>query len=149
MWAWACPVTRSCSVTRPSETPPPFASSPRVCRSCAACCHGAAGRRCCCLKRRTGRYLGTKNYHNLTRGKTASDASSKRFIREITASEPFLVDGVEFVRVLLHGQSFLLYQIRKMVGLVVAEMRGVVPKGTIQQGKAAADPPLLTRRHQL
>ena len=38
-------------------------------------------------------------------------------------SDPFVCNGVEVVRITLIGQSFILHQIRKMVGLVIFSMR--------------------------
>lgn len=40
-------------------------------------------------------------------------------------------DGVELVKLRICGQSFLLHQIRLMVGTAIAAVRGVVPKTTI------------------
>eukprot|EP01038_Epipyxis_sp_PR26KG_P013629 gene13629-18289_t len=70
-------------------------------------------------------YLGTHSYHNFTSGKTSADANSKRFIISFECSDPFVSSsGVEWLQLSLVGQSFLLNQIRKMVGLVVDVCRG-------------------------
>jgi tRNA pseudouridine(38-40) synthase len=43
-----------------------------------------------------------------------------------------LKDGYEFAVVKVRGQSFMLHQIRKMVGLVIAVVRGMASKQTIE-----------------
>ncbi|KAI5148075.1 tRNA pseudouridine38-40 synthase [Enteropsectra breve] len=62
-------------------------------------------------------YVGTKNYKNFTVKKAAGD--HKRYMKEINVSEPFIINNVEYVRVEIHGQSFLLHQIRKMISFAV------------------------------
>ena len=37
-------------------------------------------------------------------------------------------EGMEFVRLAVHGQSFMLHQIRKMMGLVTAICQGIIPE---------------------
>ena len=69
------------------------------------------------------KYQGTHRFHNFTSGKTAKDASSKRYIISFTSSPPFVEQGIEWVRLTVVGQSFMLHQIRKMVGLVVSIVR--------------------------
>lgn len=69
-------------------------------------------------------YVGTKNYHNFTSKKKPDDPSSKRVIRSFTCEPPFVKDDVEFCALKVHGQSFMMHQIRKMIGLVLAVMRG-------------------------
>ncbi|XP_052842091.1 pseudouridylate synthase 1 homolog isoform X1 [Drosophila gunungcola] len=70
-------------------------------------------------------YEGTKNFHNFTSKKSFLDPSSKRFIMSFTSSEPFQSpQGIEFVTLKVKGQSFMLHQIRKMVGLAIAIVRG-------------------------
>lgn len=69
-------------------------------------------------------YEGSKNYHNFTSRRKATDPSSHRFIMSFTSSDPFVKDGLEYVVLKVKGQSFMLHQIRKMIGLVVAILRG-------------------------
>ncbi|XP_034485200.1 tRNA pseudouridine synthase A isoform X1 [Drosophila innubila] len=70
-------------------------------------------------------YEGTKNFHNFTSKKNFLDPSAKRFIMSFTCSEPFQSpQGIEFVTLKVKGQSFMLHQIRKMVGLTIAIVRG-------------------------
>ncbi|CAM9268837.1 unnamed protein product, partial [Hapterophycus canaliculatus] len=61
-------------------------------------------------------FLGTKNYHNYTNHKQHSDPSCKRLITSFTAADPFEDDGMEWIRLTVGGQSFIMHQIRKMVG---------------------------------
>jgi tRNA pseudouridine38-40 synthase len=74
------------------------------------------------------KYTGTHSFHNFTIRRKPTDSSTNRFIKEVKAVEYFMHDNVEFVRILVHGQSFMLHQIRKMVGFVCAIMRGLVPE---------------------
>jgi tRNA pseudouridine38-40 synthase len=69
-------------------------------------------------------YLGAKNFHNFTSRKRFNDPSAIRFIMSFGASDPFEKDGLEYVILRVKGQSFMLHQIRKMIGLVTAIMRG-------------------------
>ena len=67
-------------------------------------------------------YTGTLNFHNFTIGKAPKDPSSMRFIRSFTVSKEPFVDSktqIEWVSLRVHGASFMLHQIRKMVGLVI------------------------------
>ncbi|KAJ3326699.1 tRNA pseudouridine synthase 1, partial [Kappamyces sp. JEL0680] len=63
------------------------------------------------------KYVGSKNYHNFTVGKHFNDKSSQRYIKSIEVGDPFRKEGIEWVSIKIHGQSFMLHQIRKMVGL--------------------------------
>ncbi|XP_069622210.1 stAR-related lipid transfer protein 5 isoform X1 [Ranitomeya imitator] len=71
-------------------------------------------------------YKGTHSFHNFTRDKLPDDPSARRHMYQISCSEPFVRHGVEFARIVITGQSFMLHQIRKMVGLIIAVVKGVV-----------------------
>jgi len=70
-------------------------------------------------------YKGTRNFHNFTSGKLPTDASAKRFVMSMSCGSPFVVDGMEFCVISVQGQSFMIHQIRKMIGLVIAVVRKV------------------------
>ncbi|KAF8464082.1 pseudouridine synthase [Kalaharituber pfeilii] len=76
-------------------------------------------------------YTGTHNFHNYTIQKSGTDASAKRHIKTFTSSEPFLVNGVEYLSLKVHGQSFMMHQIRKMVGLMLLCVRCGAPPDLI------------------
>ncbi|XP_033632799.1 tRNA pseudouridine synthase A-like isoform X2 [Asterias rubens] len=78
-------------------------------------------------------FVGTHNFHNFTSGKAFKDPSANRFIREFTCDQPFIQDGMQFVIVRVKGQSFMLHQIRKMVGLVIAIAKGFAPHTIIER----------------
>lgn len=62
-------------------------------------------------------YEGTHNFANFTVGKSFSDDSCFRYILKVELDEEQLIhDGMEWLRVRIHGQSFIMHQIRKMIG---------------------------------
>lgn len=72
-------------------------------------------------------YVGTHVFHNFTSGKAFKDDSASRVIRYMYCSEPFYPcnqEEVEFVVVRVKGQSFMIHQIRKMIGLAIAVVKG-------------------------
>ena len=71
-------------------------------------------------------FIGTLNYHNFTTNMPATSASAMRTIDIFTFSDPFDVDGVKCVLFTIHGVAFMLNQIRKMTGLVIAASHGQV-----------------------
>ncbi|KAI1317795.1 tRNA pseudouridine synthase 1 [Mortierella claussenii] len=72
-------------------------------------------------------YVGTKNFHNFTIGKNFKEKSSQRFIMKFDVSDPKIIQGTEWLSLKVHGQSFMLHQIRKMVGLIVMIVRTDTP----------------------
>lgn len=78
------------------------------------------------------RYEGTHNFHNFTTRTKAEDPSAKRYIISFDAKTTVTVQGMEFVKCEVVGQSFMLHQIRKMVGLAVAIMRNCAPESLIE-----------------
>lgn len=57
-------------------------------------------------------YLGTHNFHNFTVQKEFKDRTCLRFMKQIELNEPVVRDGIEWISVLFHGQSFMLHQVR-------------------------------------
>lgn len=79
-------------------------------------------------------YVGTHNFHNFTTRIKAEDPSARRYIVSFTANDVVTVDGMEFIRCEVVGQSFMLHQIRKMIGVAVAVMRNCAPESLIEIG---------------
>ncbi|KAG9354839.1 hypothetical protein JZ751_001552 [Albula glossodonta] len=77
-------------------------------------------------------YKGTHNFHNYTSQKGPRDPSARRYIMDMVCEEPFLRQGMEFAVIKVKGQSFMMHQIRKMIGLVIAVVKGYASE-SIQQ----------------
>lgn len=70
------------------------------------------------------RYGGVHNYHNYTVQKSFKDPSAKRVIKSfVIGDSPILIEGSEWLSLKVHGQSFMMHQIRKMVGLATLAVR--------------------------
>lgn len=76
-------------------------------------------------------YIGHKNFHNFTSRKPFADPSSIRQIQSFECSAPYMVKDVEFATILVKGQSFMMHQIRKMIGLVLVVVRGLADEEII------------------
>ncbi|KAL8088419.1 hypothetical protein AgCh_038267 [Apium graveolens] len=76
-------------------------------------------------------FEGTHNYHNFTTRTKADDPSAHRYIISFKADTTVTVDGIEFIKCEVVGQSFMLHQIRKMIGVAVAIMRNCAPESLI------------------
>ena len=68
-------------------------------------------------------YCGSNNFHNYTIQKASRDPSAMRHIKTFVAQDPILINGVEYLSLRVHGQSFMMHQIRKMVGLALLVVR--------------------------
>ncbi|XP_077164265.1 pseudouridylate synthase 1 homolog isoform X2 [Paroedura picta] len=88
-------------------------------------------------------YKGTHNFHNFTSQKGPKDPSAKRYILEMYCEEPFVRDGIELAVIKVKGQSFMMHQIRKMIGLVIAVIKGYAPESILEQswGEEKVDVP--------
>lgn len=79
------------------------------------------------------RYLGTHNFHNYTIHKNFRDPSAKRQIRSfIVNDQPIIINGTEWLSLKIHGQSFMMHQIRKMVSMVALVVRCGCHEGRLQ-----------------
>ncbi|XP_030073388.1 pseudouridylate synthase 1 homolog isoform X2 [Microcaecilia unicolor] len=78
-------------------------------------------------------YKGTHNFHSFTSQKGPRDPSAKRYIMEIHCEEPFVREGLEFAEIKVKGQSFMMHQIRKMIGLVIAVLKGYAPDSIMER----------------
>ena len=70
--------------------------------------------------------VGCNSFHNFTPKMGPGDAACKRTVRVVDVSDPFMVDGTEYVRITLRGQSFILNQIRHMVACMADYARGAL-----------------------
>jgi tRNA pseudouridine38-40 synthase len=79
-------------------------------------------------------YVGTKNFHNYTIQKRSSDPSAKRHIRSFNVQpEPVIINDTEWLSLKVHGQSFMMHQIRKMVAMAALVVRCSSPMSIIQE----------------
>ncbi|MCJ1314584.1 tRNA pseudouridine synthase 1 [Agyrium rufum] len=69
-------------------------------------------------------FVGTHNFHNYTIEKSYEDASARRVIKSFDVNgTPFVVNGTEWLSLKVHGQSFMMHQIRKMVSMTALIIR--------------------------
>jgi tRNA pseudouridine38-40 synthase len=70
------------------------------------------------------KYEGTVNFHNYTIQKAYNDPSAKRHIKSFKVNTtPIIIDGTEWLSLKVHGQSFMMHQIRKMVAMATMIVR--------------------------
>ncbi|XP_054852449.1 pseudouridylate synthase 1 homolog isoform X2 [Eublepharis macularius] len=88
-------------------------------------------------------YKGTHNFHNFTSQKGPKDPSAKRYIMEMYCEEPFVREGMELAVIKVKGQSFMMHQIRKMIGLVIAVVKGYASESIMERswGEEKVDVP--------
>ncbi|KAL9612764.1 MAG: hypothetical protein Q9167_002649 [Letrouitia subvulpina] len=79
------------------------------------------------------RYVGTHNFYNYTVSKTHRDPSAKRVIKSFTTGDsPVIINDTEWLSLKVHGQSFMMHQIRKMVTMAAMVVRCGCHEGRIQ-----------------
>ncbi|GAA5867676.1 hypothetical protein JCM1840_006654 [Sporobolomyces johnsonii] len=78
-------------------------------------------------------YEGSHNFYNFTVGKDFRDRSCQRVMRKLEISEPFVVNDTEYISVSFLGQSFMLHQIRKMIGLAILAIRSSTPASLVPE----------------
>ncbi|XP_039020026.1 tRNA pseudouridine synthase A-like [Hibiscus syriacus] len=77
-------------------------------------------------------YIGSHNFHNFTTRTKAEDPAARRYIVSFHANKVVTVEGIDFVKCEVVGQSFMLHQIRNMIGMAVAVMRNCAPESLIE-----------------
>ncbi|KAL8894424.1 MAG: hypothetical protein Q9192_004331 [Flavoplaca navasiana] len=74
-------------------------------------------------------YAGTHNFHNYTISKLPRDPSAKRVIKSFTVGpKPIIINETEWLSLKVHGQSFMMHQIRKMVTMAALIVRSGCPE---------------------
>ncbi|KAI1751485.1 pseudouridine synthase [Xylaria castorea] len=91
------------------------------------------------LQEALDKYVGTKNYHNYTVQKSHGDPASKRTIKSFVVNrKPIQINDTEWLSLKVHGQSFMMHQIRKMVGMAVLAVRCATPWSRFEESYSPA-----------
>lgn len=70
------------------------------------------------------RFIGSHNFHNYTVNKNFADASANRVIKLfVVHKDPIIINDTEWLSLKVHGQSFMMHQIRKMVSMAALVVR--------------------------
>ncbi|KAL9558987.1 hypothetical protein MBANPS3_000642 [Mucor bainieri] len=83
-------------------------------------------------------FNGTHNFHNYTIARSFKDPAANRFMIDIHVAKPMTIGGMEWISVKLHGQSFMLHQIRKMISMAMLCTRTGTPLTLIPKTFEAA-----------
>ncbi|KAK4470852.1 hypothetical protein MN116_005652 [Schistosoma mekongi] len=70
------------------------------------------------------KYKGTHNFYNFTSRRLPTDKSCNRYIQSAECMPTFLLGEHQYTVIRIIGHSFMLHQIRKMIGLVLGILRG-------------------------
>lgn len=69
-------------------------------------------------------FVGPHNFHNYTVNKAFADASANRVIKTfVVHKDPIIINDTEWLSLKVHGQSFMMHQIRKMVSMAALVVR--------------------------
>ncbi|KZV86986.1 pseudouridine synthase [Exidia glandulosa HHB12029] len=78
-------------------------------------------------------YIGRRQFHNFTPDMLPGESmSAYRKMFRITLGDPFVRGGVEWARVTIFGQSFMMHQIRKMMGTLLVAARTGTPLAALR-----------------
>jgi tRNA pseudouridine38-40 synthase len=81
-----------------------------------------------------GKYKGTNNFHNFTVRKSPNDPAAMRHIISFAVNQkPILINDTEWLSLKVHGQSFMMHQIRKMVGMASLMVRCGTPPNRLEE----------------
>lgn len=79
------------------------------------------------------RFVGSHNFHNYTIDKDYRDRSAMRVMKSFVVSgNPLIIDDTEWLSLKVHGQSFMMHQIRKMVSMTALSVRCGCHEGRMQ-----------------
>lgn len=78
-------------------------------------------------------FEGSHRFHNYTEKRDAWDSRSQRTITSCSVSDPFLMGDLEMVQLHITGHSFMLHQIRRMIGMTIAIVVGRYPQHFLRQ----------------
>jgi tRNA pseudouridine38-40 synthase len=79
------------------------------------------------------RFVGSHNFHNYTVNKAFADASAKRVIKTfVVHKDPIIINDTEWLSLKVHGQSFMMHQIRKMVSMTALVVRCGCDEGRLE-----------------
>ncbi|KAK1780887.1 pseudouridine synthase [Copromyces sp. CBS 386.78] len=86
------------------------------------------------LQEALNQYLGTHNFHNYTILKSHTDPSARRHIKSFQVNPtPIRINDTEWLSLKVHGQSFMMHQIRKMVAMAVLIVRCGAPMSLVNE----------------
>ncbi|KAL2753015.1 hypothetical protein ACRALDRAFT_2044688 [Sodiomyces alcalophilus JCM 7366] len=86
------------------------------------------------LQEALNQYVGTYNFHNYTIQKNFKDPSAKRHIKSFDVNmKPIQIRDTQWVSIKVHGQSFMMHQIRKMVSMATLLVRCGAPFERIKE----------------
>jgi len=79
------------------------------------------------------KYVGSHNFHNFTNSLHPKDPRCQRVIQRFECSTPRTFGNTQWVTITVVGQSFVLHQIRKMIGLMVPIVKGLCNESVIEK----------------
>ncbi len=96
----------------------------RLAHSTAKRTHRIPPQRLARIKSTLARFVGSHKFHNYTIDKRPNDPSATRIIKSfVVADTPILIGDTEWLSLKVHGQSFMMHQIRKMVSMAALIVR--------------------------